>query len=136
MSKPIRVLVSVVAAFVLVAAAVGVVVYRGGGGGDKEHEGEHEARGASHEMREALEKHPGLNKQRMMPLAFTSEKLAQQSGDPEATGEIQNGPNQESYDQRAYASDGHRCRPSSSEPHVRLTAVGREGEDGQRPASC
>ena len=57
--------------------------------------------GASHEMREALEQPPGLNKRRMMPLAFTSEKLAQQSGDPEATGEIQNGPNQESYDQRA-----------------------------------
>ena len=58
MSKPIRVLVSVVAAFGLVAAAVGVVVYRGGGGGDKEHEGEHEARGASHEMREALGEAP------------------------------------------------------------------------------
>ena len=42
-----------------------------------------------------------------MPLAFTSEKLAQQSGDPEATGEIQNGPNQESYDQRALPRTGH-----------------------------
>jgi hypothetical protein len=98
-SKQVRVLVSVVASFVLVAAAVGFALSRGGADGK---EREHEARGASHEMREALEKHPALRKQRMMPLAFTSEKLAQQSGDPEATGEIQNGPNQESYDQRAY----------------------------------
>jgi Bacterial Ig-like domain (group 3) len=101
-SKQVRVLVSVVAAFVLIAAGVGLTMARGGGTDGKQRERETEARGAGHEMREALEKHQTLNKQRMMPLAFLSEKLAQASGDPEATGEIQNGPNQESYDQRAY----------------------------------
>ena len=53
----------------------------------------------SHEMREALEKHPGLAKVRQ-PLAFVAEKLEQQGG--EASGEIVNGPNQETYDQRAF----------------------------------
>ncbi len=96
-----KILVSLLAAFALVAAAVGFALSAGGGGGGKDHD-EAEARGAGHEMREALEKHPGLNKQRMMPLAYLSEKVAQADGDPEATGEIQNGPNQESYDQRAY----------------------------------
>src|SRR3954447_17670504 len=101
MSTRFRIFASLLAAFALVAAAVGLAVSGGGGRSGKEGEHEDEARGASHEMREALEKHPGLSKQRMMPLAFTSEKLAQQSGDPEATGEIQNGPTQESYDERA-----------------------------------
>jgi uncharacterized membrane protein (UPF0136 family) len=100
-SKQLRILVSVVASLALIAAAVGFVLARGGGADSKERR-EAEARGASHEMREALEKHSSLNKQRAIPLAFISEKLAQQSGDPEATGEIQNGPSQESYDQRAY----------------------------------
>ena len=100
MSKQLRILVSVVAAFALIAAAVGLAIARGGSGKEREHEAE--GHGASHEMREALEKHSSLSKQRAIPLAFTSEKLAQASGDPEATGEIQNGPNQESYDQRAY----------------------------------
>src|SRR4051794_6036059 len=86
-SKQIRVLLSLVAAFALVAAAAGFALSRGGGDG-KDGDREQGARGAGHEMREALEKHPKLNKQRMMPLAFASEKLAQQSGDPEATGEI------------------------------------------------
>ena len=49
-------------------------------------------------MREALEKHPALGDHRL-PLAFVSEKLAQSGG--EASGEIKNGPSQESYDQRA-----------------------------------
>ena len=53
----------------------------------------------SHEMTEALEKHPGLAAHRL-PLAFVAEKLEQQGG--EASGEIVNGPTQESYDQRAY----------------------------------
>ncbi|HEX5090097.1 MAG TPA: Ig-like domain-containing protein [Nocardioides sp.] len=102
MGKKPRVLVSVVASVVLIAAALGIVLSRGGGSDSKEREREAEARGASHEMREALEKHSSLRKERAMPLAFTSEKLAQASGDPEATGEIRNGPNQESYDERAY----------------------------------
>ena len=87
MSKKIRIFVSLVAAIALVATAVGLTLTRGGGSG-KHREGEEEARGAGHEMSEALEKHPGLNKNRMMPLAFAAEKLAQASGDPEATGEI------------------------------------------------
>ncbi|MDX6371215.1 MAG: hypothetical protein QOD98_203 [Nocardioidaceae bacterium] len=100
MSKKSRILVSLLAVSALVAAVVGFALSGGGGGSSKNREPE--ARGAGHEMRDALEKRPGLNKQRMMPLAFISEKGAQQEGDPEATGEIQNGPNQESYDQRAY----------------------------------
>ena len=50
-------------------------------------------------MTEALEQPPGLASHRL-PLAYVSEKLEQQGG--EASGEIKNGPSQESYDQRAY----------------------------------
>ena len=62
-----------------------------------EHEGGRD--NLSHAMKEALERNPGLAKNRLA-LAFVSEKLEEQGG--EASGEIVNGPSQESYDQRAY----------------------------------
>jgi hypothetical protein len=48
---------------------------------------------------ESLKEHPSLGK-RQLPLAFVNEKLEQSGG--EASGEVNNGPSQEEYDQRAY----------------------------------
>ncbi|CAN5550298.1 exo-alpha-sialidase [soil metagenome] len=79
----------------LVVAVVGLSMLRTRGDGSSP-----EARQVgSHEMMEALEKHPGLAAHRL-PLAFVAEKLEQQGG--EASGEIVNGPAQEAYDQRAF----------------------------------
>jgi len=92
-----RVVTSLLAVLALVVAVVGAIALRGGSGSARDDEaGE---RAGSHEMTEALEQHPGLASHRL-PLAYVSEKLEQQGG--EASGEIKNGPSQESYDQRAY----------------------------------
>lgn len=63
-------------------------------------EGDEEAEGQSgNELAEALEQHPGLATHRL-PLAFVAEKVATDGG--EASGEILNGPSQESYEARAF----------------------------------
>ncbi len=85
--------VALVAALVLLGA---FLIHRGGPT-VRHDEAEHE-QGGSHAMTEALERHPSLAAHRL-PLAFVAEKLEQQGG--EGSGEILNGPAQESYDQRA-----------------------------------
>ena len=94
-----RTLLSVLVVVALVVAVVGAFALRTGGGGKARDREAAAERTGSHEMAEALEKHPGLARNRL-PLAFVSEKLEQQGG--EASGEIVNGPNQESYDERAF----------------------------------
>jgi hypothetical protein len=93
-------LISILAVLVLVVAgAAAYVLSRPSGGGNKQ-AGEHEEHDSlSNAMREALEHNPSLAKHRLA-LAFVSEKLEQQGG--EASGELKNGPSQESYDQRAF----------------------------------
>lgn len=67
---------------------------------EQEQDGEEEAEGESgNELAEALEHHPGLASHRL-PLAFVAEKVGADGG--EASGEILNGPSQESYEARAY----------------------------------
>src|SRR5690349_7818322 len=87
----------------LLIAVIGFVVgFHGSGSSPGEREAaEHEGGrdNLSHAMKEALERNPGLAKNRMA-LAFVSEKLEEAGG--EASGEIVNGPSQESYDQRAF----------------------------------
>ena len=91
-----RITIAVVAVVAVVAVSAGTYALTSSDGkSEAEREREHSG---SHEMREALEKHPALGEHRL-PLAFVSEKLEQQGG--EASGEIKNGPSQESYDQRA-----------------------------------
>ena len=89
-----RITVASVAVVAVVAVSAGTYALTrsdGKGEAEREHSG-------SHEMREAMEKHPSLGDHRL-PLAFVAEKLEQQGG--EASGEIKNGPSQETYDQRA-----------------------------------
>jgi len=89
-----RALIACIAVVAVVVVSAGTyALTRSDGTSEAERE-----RSGSHEMREALEKHPALGDHRL-PLAFVSEKLAQSGG--EASGEIKNGPSQESYDQRA-----------------------------------
>ena len=91
-----RVIIASIAVVAVVAVSAGTyAMTRSDGKSEAERERE---RSGSHEMREALEKHPALGNHRL-PLAFVSEKLAQSGG--EASGEIKNGPSQEAYDQRA-----------------------------------
>ncbi len=88
-----RITTAVVAVVALVGVSAGTyALTRSDGKSEAERE-----RAGSHEMREALEKHPSLGDHRL-PLAFVSEKL-EKGG--ESSGEIKNGPSQESYDQRA-----------------------------------
>jgi hypothetical protein len=91
-----RVIIASIAVVAVVAVSAGTyAMTRSDGKSEAAREREHSG---SHEMREALEKHPALGNHRL-PLAFVSEKLAQSGG--EASGEIKNGPSQEAYDQRA-----------------------------------
>ena len=92
-----RAVVSLLVVLALAVAAAGALALRDGPGASRHDEArEHQG---SNAMTEALEKHPSLASHRL-PLAFVAEKLEQQGG--EVGGEIVNGPNQESYDQRAY----------------------------------
>lgn len=110
-----RLITVVVTVVGLVAALVGLVVLTRS---DPPAHREAAERAGSHEMMEALEKHPSLASHRMA-LAFVSEKLEQQGG--EASGEIVNGPAQETYDQRAYP----RKSISSSQQKGAATAFSR-----------
>ncbi len=80
-----RAIIASIAVVAVVAVSAGTYALTRSDGtseAEREHSG-------SHEMREALEKHPALGDHRL-PLAFVSEKLAQSGG--EASGEIKNGP--------------------------------------------
>ncbi len=77
---------------------------------------------AARAMSEALEKNPSLASHRL-PLAYVAEKLEQQGG--EASGEILNGPAQESYDQRAYPHAYVRHAQASNAKAAFATAHGR-----------
>ncbi len=75
-------------------------------------------------LADTLKEHPSLASHRM-PLAYVAEKLDQSGG--EASGEILNGPAQESYDQRAYphAFVGTARRVAAANAYTRASARAR-----------
>lgn len=109
-----RAVTSIVAIVALILATFSVVALTGSSGGSKAPTAGREGRdNASKAMREALLRRPALAKNRLA-LAYVTEKLEQQGG--EASGEVKNGPSQESYDQRAFPHKyiGDTQRKSSS----------------------
>lgn len=109
-----RAVTSIVAILAVIVATFSVVVLTRSSGGSHDPAAKREGGSdVAKAMREALERHPSLAKNRMA-LAYVSEKLEKQGG--EASGEVKNGPSQESYDQRAF-------------PHKYIAATQRKGSD-------
>ena len=141
-----RILVSALLVLALVVAAAAGLAWRSGSGpgssrngptasaghsiehgeesqeSEEGDEGEQGEEDRSRVLGEALEKRPALADHRM-PLAFVAEKLEQQGG--EGSGEIVNGPSQESYDQRAYPREAIATTQQQAAQRAGLAATQR-----------